>query len=106
MTRAGQLRHRITLQSVSTTPDSSGDRVEAFATFATVWARVEPLTGREQFIAQQIQSETNYRVEIRYRAGVVATMRVLFGGRTFEVVSVLNVGERNSDLHLMCRELL
>ena len=44
---AGQLRHRVTIQQATETTDGFGGVTQAWATFATVWAAVEPLTGRE-----------------------------------------------------------
>ena len=103
--RAGNLRHRVTIQTFTTTTDSYGQPIESWATFAEVWGAVEPLTGREYFQAQQVQAEVNYRVRLRYLAGVVPTMRVLHDGRTLEVQAVINPDERNRELQLMCREV-
>lgn len=103
--RAGRLRHRVTIQSVTTNTDSYGQPIESWSTFAEVWAAVEPLTGREYFQAQQLQAEVTYRVRIRYLTGVLPTMRVLHDSRTFEVQAVINLDERNRELHLMCREV-
>ncbi len=103
--QAGRLRHRITIQNFTSTKDDFGQPIESWSTFAAVWASVEPLTGREYFQAQQTQAETSYRVRIRYRAGVVPTMRVIHGSRTLEILAVLNAEERNREIQLMCREV-
>lgn len=103
--RAGRLRHRVTIQSATTTVDSFGQPIETWGTFATVWAAVEPLSGREYFDAQQVQSEVSYRVRIRHLSGVVPTMRVSYDSRTLEVLAVLNIDERDREMHLMCREI-
>jgi head-tail adaptor len=43
-------------------------------------------------------------VTMRYLAGITAQMRVLYGSRTFQIISVLNVDQRNRVLVLYCEE--
>jgi len=103
--QSGTLRHRITLQTFTTAPDSYGEPIKTWSDLATVWAAVEPLTGREYFQAQQTHAEVTYRVRIRYRADVVPTMRIAHAGKTLEILAAIDVGERRREMHLMCREL-
>lgn len=102
--RAGKLRHLVTLQSPSTARGSAGGTVDAWSDVATVHASIEPLQGREFIAAQQGQARVSHRVTIRYRAGVVPSMRVSFGARLFRIEAVLNTGERNIEQQLMCLE--
>jgi SPP1 family predicted phage head-tail adaptor len=103
---AGALRHRITIERVTETQDSFGGTVTTWPILATMWASVEPLSGREQLLAQQVQAEVTHRVRVRYVAGVTAKMRITFGDRHFEILSVINPEERNRELELMCKELV
>ena len=105
--RAGWLRHRVTLKTKSVSRDSFGEEDITWSTTATVWGSVEPLRGREYMEAQQGQADVSHRVTIRYRTGVVPTMRVyLEDGRAFEVESAINRLERDEQIELMCRELV
>lgn len=102
---AGKLRHKVTLQSLTTGQDSAGAATESWSNFATsIWASVEPLSGREYFQAQQVASETSIRVRIRYRAGIVPTMRVVYGSRKFEILAIIDPEERHREIQLMCSE--
>ena len=104
--RAGELRHRVTIQRqlVPGKDDLNADIIE-WADIATVWAAVEPLTGREYFAAQQVNAEITVRVRIRYLAGVNSSMRVKFGARYFYIEAPpININERNRELVLMCKE--
>ena len=56
--------------------------------------------------AQQMQADVTHRVRFRYVAGVTAKMRVLYGARIFNVLSVINPEERNREIVLMCKELV
>lgn len=104
--RAGQLRHRVTIQQFTQTQNEYGEIVEGWTTFATVWAAVEPLRGREFWDAQQLNAEVTARIRLRYLSGVGPTMRVVYDGRTFEVDSVIDVDERHRELQLMCKEVV
>jgi len=69
----------------------------------TAWSKVEPLQGREYFAAQQMQAVTNHRVTIRYRAGVLATWRVVWRGQPLEIVGdPIEVAGGREWLELMC----
>ena len=103
---AGILRHRVTLQSpVETRGPDYAEVQRAWTDVATVWASIEPLSARELFQNLEVSSELTTRVRIRWMAGVSAKWRVLFGVRVFEIQSVLNPGEANIDLELLCAEV-
>ena len=106
MTTAAIFRHRITLQELVTGQDEAGQPVQEWQDVATVWAAVEPLRGREYWAAAQVQSEVTTRIRIRYRSGVRPDMRVLYGGRVFNVTAVIDPEERHMELQLMCREVM
>ena len=101
---ASAYRHRVTLQQAARTPDGMGGFAEAWQGIATVWAEVQPLTGKAYLAAQQVQSSVSHRVRIRYRDGVTPDMRVMFGTRHFAIDAVLCPDERKRELHLMCVE--
>jgi len=103
--KAGSLRHRVTIQHLTITQGSAGEVIEGWSDVATVYAAVEPLSGREYWQAQQLAAETSIRVRIRYRTGLDTTMRVIYGTRTLEILSIVDPEERHAELQLMCREL-
>ena len=100
----GKLRHRITLQKQVNTVNDYGAAVTTWKNVATVWADVRPLSGREYFSAQQVQSEVTTQIWLRYLDGIMPTMRVNHNGKHYEILSVLNTNGRNTSLQLMCKE--
>jgi SPP1 family predicted phage head-tail adaptor len=105
--RIGELRHRLSIQAERATSDGGGGLSDPWAdpvTVATVWGKVEPLTGGERLHATQIQDRLSHRVVIRHRAGVTAAMRVVFGTRAFNIRAVIDMGERGRFLELLCEE--
>jgi SPP1 family predicted phage head-tail adaptor len=109
MLGAGKFDQRVTLQQRAAGTDSLGQANGAWADLAslpTVWARAEPLQGREYFAAGQQQSELTTRFVIRYRADVAtaaAPLRLLWRGVPYDVVSpaIDRLGSRE-ELELMC----
>ena len=103
--RAGKLRHRVTIQQTTETRESTmGGVIDTWGTFATRYASVSPLTGREYFTAQQHASEVTHEVRLRYLSGVTTKMRVLHDGRTFDIESIANTDERDRETVLLCKE--
>jgi len=102
--RAGPLRHRIVIEEATETQDTFGEPDVAWSTLATVWASIVPLTGREAVSIQQINAAIDHKITIRYLAGVVPKMRVTFGERAFDIVSVANIDERNREMQLLVSE--
>lgn len=101
---AGQLRHQVTLQSRTVSVASNGDPTSVWTTYATTWAVVEPLTGREYWESRATQSEVTHRVTLRHRSGVSPTDRVVYKSRNLDVVAVRNLEERDRILVLDCKE--
>lgn len=68
------------------------------------WAKIEPLRGRELFMAQQVKSRVSHRVTLNYREGVKPSWRIVFKERNLEIETVINVLEADVVLELMCIE--
>lgn len=102
--RAGQLRHQITLQQAVESQDAYGAVTVVWSDVATVRAAYEPQSGKEAYAEAQQQAEAVVRFRIRYRAGIVPKMRILFDGRVFDIQSVIDVYGRRKQLQLMAIE--
>jgi SPP1 family predicted phage head-tail adaptor len=102
--RIGKLRHRITIEEAIETQDADGSVLKNWSIFATAQASIEPISGREYFAAQSTQADLTHRINLRYVAGLKPKMRVKFGRRIFDILSVITIDERTRELQLMCRE--
>ena len=106
--KAGALRHSVTVQRLTgsaQTPEGEPD-----LTWTDYWsgnASIDPLLGREYFAADQVQSETDTKIGLRYEAGgndeITAAMRVVFGSVVFNIVSPVNVRMMNREWVLYCK---
>ena len=101
---AGKLRHTIIIQSTTQTQSSSGAITDSWGTFATVRASITPLNGREYFESQQVNAEEVTRFTIRYIASITTKMRILWGSRTYDIRSIINVNQVDKLMNLMVVE--
>lgn len=103
--QAGQLRHRIELQSSDGSKNTFGEKEKIWTTYATVWASIEPLRGRELLWAQQISAELTHSILIRYNSDVTVKDRAKMGVRIFTFNVVKNMDEKDEMLEILCKEI-
>lgn len=102
--RAGNLRHKITIQKPTEASDGIGGMTTTWGTFKSVRAAIWPLRGTEYIAAMQVTSEISHKIRIRYLDNVTSKMRIKFGTRYFDIQSIINPDERDIYLEMMCRE--
>ena len=104
MINAGSLTDRIVIEQATETRNSVGEVSLSWTTFATVWADVSALSGREAERYGQIVGFTGHKVTIRQLPGVKVSMRIIYeGSRTLEI-GAMNEYERGWYLELICTE--
>lgn len=110
MTDCGKYRHILTAQRFVGTRDVYGEPLTADDTawenFLSFRAAISPISGREFYAAEQLQSEVTHKVRCRYRDGLHTEHRLKFGRRTFQILSVIDWEERHESLLIMCKELV
>ena len=108
--KSGALRHQITWfkapnpeanQNTRGAPPRIGDKQ------FTVWASVEALTGRELVTAGQLEGDIQYRVKMRYRAGVRPDWYFTWQGRIFNPTEPPRDPDgRDAELEFLAREFV
>lgn len=99
---AGDLRERIGIWKRGVTV-KSGVTTESWELLVTVWAKAEPISGREYFQAAAVNRESSVRFTIRYRRGVTPEMMIRWRGADYSIESVINPGGRNTALEILAR---
>ena len=99
---AGQLQHRVTLQQRATTLDAAGQQALTWSDVATVWADIRYVSGLEAVKSDAPVSVSRASIRIRWRSGVTAAMRVLYGSRVFDINAVLPDDGDATYLELAC----
>lgn len=100
--KAGDLRDLITIESRTVEQIGSGEEIPTWGTFAQVYAAIEPISGREYFVANQTANAATTRIRIRYYPGVVPQMRVVHGAVVYNILDVQDIQNRHREQHLMC----
>ena len=103
---AGYLRHRCWIKEPTHTVDGYGGKATTWGTACVCWGSLEPLRGREWIESGLENSEVTGKFRMRYYDGITPAMRLYYSDRTWEIVSVINPGERNRELELILKELV
>lgn len=102
----GAMRTLVILSTPGTASDGQGGVTPwPGTTYGTAYAEAQPLAGREYLLAQQIRAGTPWRLRLRYDAGITQAMRVTFGTRTLEIVSVTDPEDEHRWTVLTCWEI-
>lgn len=105
MTIAHRLNKRVLLQKRVSGKSPGGAPADTWQNVVStgdgkIWADVRDLTGRQFVAAGGTQNEVQTKIEIRYRPGVTAAMRIVHGPEVYDIVAVLNQDDKS--LQLMC----
>lgn len=106
MTPIGQMDRLVTIQKITQSRGTGGFPVETATTLGTEFMAMEPLGAGnsryvERFTAEQLSASGNTRWKMHYRADmdpesndVPKTRRLLYRGRTYDIVSAQHLGLR------------
>lgn len=96
----GEMRIQITLQTITVVADAGGAQTKVPATLATVWSKWTNVHGSEVWAAQSAAAIEPATVLIRYLSGLDNTCLVLRGTKTYQILSIDNIGQRNEYMEL------
>lgn len=102
---AGDLWARITIEQPTEARNDVGEAILTWSTFATVWADVQAMSGREAERYGLTVGVNAYRVLIRYLSGLKSSMRLIYDGRTLEIGQI-NDKDRKWHHEIMCTEVV
>ena len=102
--RAGNLRHSIIFQQLTVANDTWGHSTETWTDQVNAYAAIWPLRGVERMEGMKLDNELTHKIRIRYRAGLHPKMRIKFGERYFNILSIINPDERDIYLEIMATE--
>ena len=105
----GAMRQRIVFQARGVSVDSFGQQVTTWTDAFGIWASIEPVSARELFAAQAVQSEVSHRITVRYRAEFanqagVAAMRAVSEVRIFNIHGAVDTDGRRRWVELRVTE--
>ena len=100
---AGNLWARVTIETPTSTQSDVGEATLAWSEFATVWADVQPLSGREAERYGEVVGLSGHKVTMRYLSGLSSKMRLIYDGRILEIGQI-NERERRWIHEVICTE--
>ncbi|WP_011581221.1 MULTISPECIES: phage head closure protein [Chelativorans] len=92
--RAGKLDRTITIQRFTETYDEVGTPVQEWADLATVRAQIIQVTTEEFTRGWGASSEAAIVFRIRHINGLTLADRVSYGGKTYDLKEVKEIGRR------------
>ena len=104
--RAGTINRRVAIDEPVVTRDETGGEAIDWVEYATVWAQIEPLRGREALIngANVAQMDTRIRIRWSEHVDVVAPKwRLRWGQTIYDVVSLSHILTGRRQIELLCK---
>ena len=99
----GDFDQRITIQNVTESVDTFGQRIKSFSILAVVWAKVEEKSGTEGEQSNQIVASKKVQFLIRYRNDVNERMPIVYRGKIYEIESIISGDDRKRTLTIYAR---
>lgn len=102
-------RHKIIIRERSTSRDATGGEQETWSDKCSVMASIEQIKKREYTNDGKLITKGMYLIGFRYDSrtqDIDETMRIKYGSRTFEIIGIKNVYERDIKFEVDCKELV
>jgi SPP1 family predicted phage head-tail adaptor len=94
--KAGDLRHRVVIESPTRTSDGAGGSTTEWNTVAEIWAAIWSRTVDEDFTLDRVAGTASHDIWIRYRSDVTPDMRIRCGSRIFDILGAIDVEDRGA----------
>ncbi len=89
MIQVGELRERISIEAATTTADGAGGQTVTWAARYPrgIWAKVQPVRGREEERLGRLATVETYLVFVRFGVVISTLDRIVWRGKTLNVRS-------------------
>ena len=101
----GRFRTTLALEAASGASDGMGGEVESWATVATVFAHIEPLSAKSVYGAGQTLETVTHLITLRQGEDVRSGMRFTAGTRIFDILTVHDPDETGRYFQCESREI-
>lgn len=100
----GTLTDRVQLRRRAVSGEAEGGHDVLFVPVATVWGRVRGLSARQAILTDGRAVEASHAVVLRFRSDVKPRDRMVYRGRTLEVIAAEDMNGRRAYLRCLCSE--
>lgn len=101
----GEMKHRITLQKLTSYINENGFETEGYQNIKTVWAKVSNLKGKEFFEAAAIHKEKTVKFTLRAGVEIDEGMRILFQDKPYNITFIDNIRYENKYIEVKAMEV-
>ncbi len=101
----GKLKHRVTVQQLTSGQDSIGQPQTSWTTVATVWADVRYLNGLEAVKAGAEVSSAQASVRVRKQSDFTPAMRIVHSGVNLQIKAILPDEQGGVYMDLACERV-
>lgn len=115
--QSGKLRYLVAIEQKTSSRDGFGAAQELWNTVCKVYASLETMSaqsgapaGQELFAAQKLSANVTHKITIRYRAGIIPTMRINWTdtsegrNRIFDILASTDPTQGREELQLLAIE--
>lgn len=100
----GRTNKRVSFCKFAEEKNEMNQTTQVLKKIRTVWASVEPKSGREYIEAEKEHPELTYIITTRYMEDVTPDMFIQYRDRLFNIRSIRNIRENNEMLEISCTE--
>lgn len=101
----GKMRERVEIYSQTQAVSAAGEITTTWTLVATIWARMEPLSGSALTLANRDDAQRFYNMTIRFRTDITTSSRMIWRTRKFDVASILDPTEQRQFLSVRLQEI-
>ena len=106
---ASNAKHIIVIQKFTKTDDDFGGQTVVWSDLLTVWSMIEPMSGKEVFEHQQLQSQVTHKFTIRFQSTLTDTQivgkhRISHDNRLFDIKHIRNIDELDEFMEIFAEE--
>ena len=103
MARAGQRRSLVSIETPAGSKSSTGAKTASWVEFKQVYAKIKTMRTYEKQAAQAANPGANVMIRIKYIAGLLPTMRIVYNSTIYSILGINDIDERHRDVEFTCQ---
>jgi len=98
----GTLDKRVTILKYEDVENEYNFTQKKLIPFLRIWARIEPLRGKDYYEQYKDKTENFIKITVRYRENIDNSMLIKYKNKLYEINTIIDPYEAHVKLELMC----
>lgn len=98
----GTLDKRVTILKYEDVENEYNFTQKKLNPFLRIWARIEPLRGKDYYEQYKDKTEDFIKITVRYRESIDNSMLIKYKNKLYEINTIIDPYEAHVKLELMC----